>query len=68
MKYYVEIVDHWEEELDIMGPFNSESEANEAAFDKWNGSDSVAEIRIVKVLPAVQFDMKKQMNISYFDR
>ena len=68
MKYYVEIVDHWEEELDIMGPFNSESEANYAAFDKWNGDDNVAEIRIIKSLPATQFDLKKQMNISYFDR
>jgi hypothetical protein len=54
MTYFAEIVDHWEEELDILGPFNSEEEANAAAFDKWDGDDNVSEIRIIKRLPAFQ--------------
>ena len=53
MTYFAEIVDHWEEELDILGPFNSEEEANAAAFDKWDGP-LVSEIRIIKRLPAFQ--------------
>ena len=67
MIYFAEIVDHWEEELDILGPFNSESEANEAAFDKWNGSDSVAEIRIVKSVPvsASLFPSDKNIFVQY---
>lgn len=52
MKYFAEIVDHWEEELDILGPFNSEQAAHDAASEKWDGDDNLAEIRIIKMLPA----------------
>lgn len=67
MKYFAEIVDHWEEELDIMGPFNSEEDANTAAFDKWNGDNNMAEIRIVKSVPvsASFFPSDKNIFVQY---
>lgn len=52
MTYFAEIVDHWEEELDILGPFKSEEEAHNAAYEKWDGDDNLGEIRIIKRLPA----------------
>ena len=62
--YFAEIVDHWEEELDILGPFNSEEEANAAAFDKWDGDDNVSEIRIIKRLPAFQGGLKQMFTLT----
>lgn len=52
MTYFAEIVDHWEEELDILGPFKTEQEAQDAAWEKWDGDANVGEIRIIKRLPA----------------
>ena len=53
MTYFAEIVDHWEEELDILGPFKTEEEAYNAAWMKWYGDENLGEIRIIKRLPAL---------------
>jgi hypothetical protein len=55
MKFFATIIDHWDEELDFLGPFNTDSEAHEAAYDKWHGDDNVWVIHIIKSVPASAF-------------
>ena len=47
MKYLAQVVDHWGEQLDILGPFDTRQEAWDAAQAKWNGNDNMADIRII---------------------
>jgi hypothetical protein len=54
MKYFAQIVDHWDCELDFIGPFDSEEKAENAAWEKWDGDDNVYKVYIVKRLPALQ--------------
>ena len=56
MKYFAEVVDHWDEELDILVPFDTMQEAWDAAQDKWNGDDNMADVWIVPRVPAVQIN------------
>lgn len=53
MKYFAQIVDAWECELDFIGPFNSSEDAENAAWAKWDGEDG-CRVYIVRTLPAFQ--------------
>ena len=52
MTYFVQIFDAWDCELDFIGPFNSETEAYEAGWSKWEGDETAYGSRIIKRLPA----------------
>ena len=52
IKFFVQIFDAYDCELDFMGPYNTENDAHEAAWSKWDGDDNVFGSRIVKRLPA----------------
>jgi len=54
MKYFAQILDAWDCELDILGPFNSAEDAENAAWAKWNGNDNLYTVHIIKRLPAFQ--------------
>ena len=45
--YFVEIYDHHDNRIELMGPFNSENNAHESAWSKWEGDDSVKGSRIL---------------------
>jgi len=45
--YFVEIYDHHDNRIELMGPFNSENDAHEAAWSKWEGDDNVKGSRIL---------------------
>lgn len=47
MTYFAQIVDSWDEELDILGPFDTMQQAWDAGQDKWNGDDNMADIWIL---------------------
>lgn len=55
MTYFAQIVDHWDCELDFIGPFDSEEKAENAAWAKWDGDDNFYKVYIVKKLPALQY-------------
>ena len=52
--YFALVLDHWDEELDILGPFNTTQEAWDAAQDKWNGDDNMADVWILPRAAAVE--------------
>lgn len=45
--YFVEIYDHHDNRIELMGPFNSENDAHESAWSKWEGDDNVKGSRIL---------------------
>lgn len=45
--FFVEIVDWFECVIDTMGPFASENDAHNAAWEKWDGDDTMQTSRIV---------------------
>lgn len=52
--YFAQVVDSWDEELDILGPFDTMQQAWDAAQDKWNGDDNMANIWILPRAAAVE--------------
>jgi hypothetical protein len=54
MTYFAQILDAWDCELDILGPFNNAEDAEDAAWAKWNGNDNLYTVHIIKRLPAFQ--------------
>jgi hypothetical protein len=52
MTYFIQILDAWDCELDFIGPFNTENEAYEAGWSKWEGDENAYSSHIVKRLPA----------------
>jgi hypothetical protein len=52
MKYFVQIVDAWDCEIDFIGPFNTENEAYEAGWSYRAVVENAYSIHIVKRLPA----------------
>jgi hypothetical protein len=51
MTYFAQIVDAWDCEVDFFGPYNSAEDAENAAWEKWDGSDDY-KVYIVQRLPA----------------
>lgn len=45
--YFVEIYDHHDNRIELMGPFGSENDAHESAWSKWEGDDNVKGSRIL---------------------
>jgi hypothetical protein len=52
MTYFIQIFDAWDCELDFIGPFNTENEAHEAGWSRWEGDDNAYGSRIITRLPA----------------
>jgi len=52
MTYFAQIVDHWDCEIDFLGPFHTESDAHNAALEKWDGDETFYAVYIVRRLPA----------------
>jgi hypothetical protein len=52
MTYFIQIFDAWDCEIDFIGPFNTENEAYEAGWSKWEGDETAYGSRIIKRLPA----------------
>jgi hypothetical protein len=51
MTYFAQIVDHWDCELDFIGPFDTEEKAENAAWAKWDGDNNFYKVYIVKKAP-----------------
>ena len=52
MTYFAQIVDHWDCEIDFLGPFHTETDAHNAAWEKWDGDETFYAVYIVRRLPA----------------
>jgi hypothetical protein len=52
VQFFVQVFDAWDCEIDFLGPYNTENEAHEAAWSKWDGDENAYGSRIVKRLPA----------------
>lgn len=52
MTYFAQIVDHWECEIDFLGPFKSEEAAEEAGLEKWSGDETFYSVRVIRRPPA----------------
>lgn len=48
MTYFAQVLDGWDCELDFIGPFNTQEDAERAAWDKWDGDEHMNSVVIVK--------------------
>jgi hypothetical protein len=52
MQFFVQVYDAYDCEIDFLGPYDTENEAHEAAWAKWEGDDYAYGSRIIPRLPA----------------